>query len=769
MNDTIIIGSQTNPLWTLTADDVRTVTAVLSSSLIGDELAVDTLYPTIVTEAYITFHYAFIPSGSSGLITKDGKRFKCSQRGTGFQPPVPYATPVYWMRDGRLMGKFFAKNVLRKTKTDFQLTAVSAIGILDKQTHDGGIYRGETFETVAADILGPNLPFECVEALRTQRVYGWLPIASRRQNLHQLIFAMGCVIGKTADGDMFFQYPDTTVLSVPKDRIYIDGEVSFNTSANRIELTEHSYYSLDSDDVVTLFDNTDGSDTAVNKRVVFTDAPIHDLSASDGLTIVSSGPNFAVLNGTGVLTGKKYTHTTQLLTATQPGDLLEEQTIPVEQNTLVSMANSANVLQRLLSYYSSAKSISSDLVVEAEKPGQRISFTDPFDEPSTAFIASMDLNSSNALKGTCSLVTGYTPTGGGNNFNNAVLLTVSGKWTVPPGITLIRIILGGAGQGGWSGQKGQDGTRVDTSYNYDDIYYHGTNYGPPAKGGLGGDPGEGGKFLVLTLSVTPGQEIDFTRGVPGIGGEYSPDGSVPGTYGTDSTCTIGGKTYSSANGARSKTGYYDAFTQTTYSVPGRRGINGGNSMGRRADLTPATDNEYIPEPATTVVDYDGNMWIGGDCRRRTDDVKVYIETDDWITPIGNMQFEGAYAAASVALGSGAAVGSNGLYGGDVISEYWPPYVNRVGSEGSYTYRARAYAPDGVNGADASIIPADATVPGCGGDAGHGGGAGGSPGLQEIGIRGNASVTEYNKPGIPGIGGKGTKGANGAGGYLLIIY
>lgn len=735
MSDTIIIGSRATPLWTLTAGDVRTVRAVLSSSIVGDELAVDTLKATI-----------------------------CSTVGVGFHPPVAYGTPVYWMRGGTLLGKFYCRQVLRKSKDDYQLTAVSAVGVLDKQTHYGGIYTGQTFAQVAADILGPSFSFQSTDDLGKQQVYGWLPVASRRQNLHQLLFAMGAQIAKDADGELFFQYPDTTEKEIPDERIYYDGEISYNTNANRVELTEHSFYALASDEQVTLFDNVTGGGARVSHlRVVFQDAPVHDLAATSGLTIEESGVNFAVLSGSGVLTGKKYTHTTQLLVDTTDGETIEEQTVSIPDCTLVNVANSENTLQRLLDYYGSARSISTAIVVDGEKTGQMVRFTNPALEEETAFIAEMNLNSSAILKGNCVMVADYIPTGGGNNFNNYKLLTASGSWTVPAGVRMIRIILGGAGQGGGSGYKGADGNRKSYSYSKTVLShtttYRGTQYGEPAKGGAPGEPGVGGKVLILTLRVQPGQVLQFTRGAAGAGGAYIDSGSTPGAFGTESSVSINGNTYSSADGTRSEAGYYDAFTGRTFSLPGKAGVKGGDSAGLRPGVDPTSSDALVPTPAEDVVGPDGTVYHGGDYRKLPPpEGRVYFEFSD--SSYGGDTVE---AVTSVALGSGAAVGSDGAYGGDTPGTHSASHSTRG-------FSLTAVGAAGVNGADATVIPTTASTPGCGGNAGHGGGAGGGPGIQETSSTDGATIrSETSTPGAVGVGGKGTRGGNAAPGYLLIYY
>ena len=92
MANKILIGAdQTAPLYTFTDATIRTVSCVLSSALSGDELAIDQLLPTVYSEAYIRVR--FVPSGSSGLRTADGKRFMVYP-GLDFLDKLPYGTPI---------------------------------------------------------------------------------------------------------------------------------------------------------------------------------------------------------------------------------------------------------------------------------------------------------------------------------------------------------------------------------------------------------------------------------------------------------------------------------------------------------------------------------------------------------------------------------------------------------------------------------------------------------------------------------------------------
>ena len=319
MSDLILIGNdKNNPLFSFTEKEIdhsrKILTTVLSSSMVGDQISVDQFLPGV--EDRSTIRVLFAPKGKSGLRTADGKLFAVFPRSD--LTTIPYSTTVWYFRDTTLIGKFFVKSIDRVNKTHYDITAVSQIGILDGLRHYGGIYAGQTFDEVLSQIIGGYFPFTLSDSVKSIPVYGWLPVGTRRSNLHQLLFAFGVAIKKDSNGNLFFDYPDTkTVKPLPDNRIFYGGSIDYMTPATGVEVTEHAFLKLPDDENVTLYDNTNGSGVADNTYVEFQGAPCYDLQVSGTLRIIESGVNYAVLSGTGILTGKKYTHTTKIIKEVQ--------------------------------------------------------------------------------------------------------------------------------------------------------------------------------------------------------------------------------------------------------------------------------------------------------------------------------------------------------------------------------------------------------------------------------------------------------------------
>ena len=723
MAEKILIGADiADPLYTFDNATIQSCSCVLSSALSGDELAIDQFMPVVYSGVYITGK--FIPKGSSGFATQDGKTFVVYPS-ENFLDKLPYATPVWYYSDDVLVGKFYSQRIVRTGKATFDVLAVSAIGVLEGQEHNGGIYTGQTFETVAREIIGETFAFSCADDVRDILIYGWLPIETKRNNLHQLLFACGVMLDKDSGGEILFRFPDTdAVKNVPDSRIFLGGRVDYMVPATRAEVTEHIFEALSTDEEALLYDNTQGGELAVNTKIAFPGAPIHNLVTTGTLEIIESGVNYAIVSGTGTLSGQRYTHITRVVDkATGKGG--EDKLVSVTEATLVSVANSENVCSRVLSYYSSVRTVYADIILNGERPGEQISFNNPFEEPERAFLSMIDIRSGSFLRASCELVTGYLPSGGGNNYTNVVTLSGSGTWTVPDDIPVgedgfgkIRVAVIQGGCGGSGGYRGTDGET--TSEQYDVMFenaprywvYSGRRVGV---GGGPGTPGKPGKVLVFTLRVQPGQSFDFASGVGGIGGagQTASADPQPGTEGTETTFGE----YSSANGAIVDGGYFDIIENILYAHTGDKGTSGEAGF------------------------------LGG-----------YKITDHGEGPGGSAPFSGSWTVRSDGTDWGLPYETAGAGAGGSA-------FGSANSPGATT----ASVLNGARGGSGAtpVKPVTPVALGMGGGAGHGGGGGGTGGTLHVLSFGPYAYTSFHSPG--GSGGKGGQGGDGAPGGIVIYY
>lgn len=769
----------------------------VSNSLLGDELSVDTLETQLNCSGY-AYTY-FRPKDSSCYVTADNELFCVRPRVVILaEDPTQYAygQKVQYYRDGVLKATLFMSSVKRVGKYIFAISCVSAIGLLDNDLHYGGIYNGSSVSTVLSDIIGGKIAYSLDTSLSSMRVYGWLPVATRRENLQQLLFAEGGVARSKADGSvqiLALQAKNSTVIS--DSRLYSGGKIDYQGGVTSASITEHTYWAFDTDIEKKLFDGNLEIETLVSPKgitrqgsLVTFNEPMHDLKAA-GARILESGANYAVL-GSGlscVLTGKAYTHTTRLVVRSGSGQTrtlteVKDNTALVTDATLVNFVNVESVAERVYSYYKASRAISNDIVLLSERPGDYVSLNDAFDDAALGFIKSLDVNVSQTLRASAQILAGYTPPPPGDYYSHIEIITSNQTWTVPNGCRgKIRVVLGGGGQGGSSGCKGGDGEVVDKIGGQGSSAFNpgtpdGYGLGIPGEGGAGGNGGQGGKVLLVTIPVTIGQSFNVTIGKGGAGGKRYYGDNSPGSMGTDSTFG----SYSSASGETTPNGYVEQLNKRVYSETGETGIAGGSGTGWKEESengSPDWSNAHLFTQGSVVRDENGEYWYPGITYYMPDEEQNHINrVYKRVCPNGDLSGGYVTLAASDVPGGGAAAGQNGPDGSNASAyieweyEHWDDHNWHVtGLTQTTTTR---------NGANATKTPKKPTVLGKGGRGGYGGGGAAGHGMSCSVIKTGYSVAQAHvthegapgeAPGQLGQGGTGSDGGDGGDGYVIIYW
>lgn len=615
---------------------------------------------------------------------------------------------VEFFRSGSRVGTYHLQSVTRVGPKLYTLSALSAVGLLIVRPHRGSIYTGQTVAEVVAEICG-DIPILIETVYRNIKLYGWLPIASARDNLRQVLFAIGAWLHTDENGTLRVQKLWDGTASVI-DFNSVDSRnihVKHLDPVSAVAVTEHQYIAGTED--VTLFEGT-----AQQGDVIEFDEPAHTLTA-EGFTILESGANYAILSaGTGKLTGKSYIHNRRVVTRTVTEGAAEN-VEEITDATLVSLVNSSAVAQRMAAYYACREQLTVDVNPAAEHAGHVVSLWNEWDKQQTlACIASRETKISGLLKSRTSALVGFLPPQPETTeyYDERVLLTGSGEWTVPEDVTSLRAVLIDQGADGTDGADGADSNGVSLIVTSDVDTKGGTWSVQPSDGGLGGKGGlggEGGRILSADLNVTPG--IIFA-------------------YSVAEETTFGD--LSSANGSRSDIGFTDPVTGDVYGKKGDDGVSGGNGgNGGRA-----SGSAFEPgENGGDVLPYTGGLGDEGFYQRVPESSSAYIG--------GQLQVRGGSG------GGGAAHGKNGNDATHISGQARTP----------------------GSGANASL-PVEAGNYGCGGNGGHGGGgAGGASGYYfshgAYKYSGTSSGKWLTFPG--GTGGTGSKGSPGKPGCIILYY
>ena len=493
---------------------------------------------------------------------------------------------VEYFRSGSRVGVYYLQSVTRVGPKLYTLSALSAVGLLIVRPHRGGIYTGQTVAEVVAEICG-DIPVLIETVYRGIKLYGWLPIASARDSLVQVLFAIGAWLHTDENGTLRVQklWNGTASIIGPGSVHAANIQVKYLDPVSAVAVTEHQYIAGTED--VTLFEGT-----AQQGDVIEFDEPAHTLTA-EGFTVLESGANYAILSaGTGKLTGKSYVHNRRVVTRTVTEGAAEN-VEEIADATLVSLVNSSAVAQRMAAYYACREQLTVDVNPAAEHAGHVVSLWNEWDKQQTlACIASRETKISGLLKSRTSALVGFLPPQPDTTviYNERNLISESGDWTVPDNVTELHYVLISGGSGGLAGEAGNTGS---SSNNATASAKGGSSYTPGGKGGKGGAGGlggSGGKVVSGDITVTPGDVLHISVGTGGGAGED----------GTDTTLTVGEIVYSSADGASSAIGYTDTTTGETFAATGDSGENGGNGgdggrFGDSSSSTSGADGESVGE------------------------------------------------------------------------------------------------------------------------------------------------------------------------------
>lgn len=615
---------------------------------------------------------------------------------------------VEYFRSGSRVGVYYLQSVTRVGPKLYTLSALSAVGLLIVRPHRGGIYTGQTVAEVVAEICG-DIPVLVETVYRGIKLYGWLPIASARDSLVQVLFAIGAWLHTDENGTLRVQklWDGAASIIGPGSVHAANIQVKYLDPVSSVAVTEHQYIAGTED--VTLFEGT-----AQQGDVIEFDEPAHTLTA-EGFTVLESGANYAVLSaGTGKLTGKSYVHNRRVVTRTVTEGAAEN-VEEIADATLVSLVNSSAVAQRMAAYYACREQLTVDVNPAAEHAGHVVSLWNEWDkQQSLACIASRETKISGLLKSRTSALVGFLPPQPETDeyYDERVILIGSGEWTVPEGVTSLRVVLVEHGADGLDGSSGASGGSVSLIVTDTEAKPGGTWSRQPGAGGAGGAGGEGGlggRILSADLDVFSGTVF---------------------AYSADTATTFG--TLSAQNGSRSDAGFTDPVTGDVFGKKGDDGSAGGDGGGGGS----ANGSNFNPgENGTGVPPNTGGAGSEGNYKRFEESETVYKN--------------GYLLVAGGTGGGGAAVGNNGQ---DAVQ----PLTSGV--------RAGA----GANAAP----PSNAVNYGCGGYGGNGGGGGG--GASGLYLRHGAYLYDGTPSGTwldlaGGAGGSGSTGGLGGAGCIIIYY
>lgn len=314
-----------------------------------------------------------------------------------------YGTPVDYYRDSVLVGKFYLQSVTQVAANMWEYECISAIGLLDNTYHYGGIYKGEFAGDIIDDVIGSRINYSVRQIFYRIKLYGWLPVGTRRENLQQILFACGGCVKKDESGNPYITVlENTTPTTIPKNRVS-DGRITFDKKATRVNITEHSYSKLDTVAEETISEGelsgqsfiTPKGNEVRNAALLAFDKPYHSITV-DGTEILNNevGVNYVVVQAAAnaLIKGKPYVHAENIIYKDNEDVPATngENVITVTDATLVSLANSSSVGARTMAYHGYANTVEQGIYLNDEKTGKTVQFTNPWGKNVKGLIKELD-------------------------------------------------------------------------------------------------------------------------------------------------------------------------------------------------------------------------------------------------------------------------------------------------------------------------------------------------------------------------------------------
>ena len=741
----LIIGDNDR---TITGDDIVELSVNRSNSLLLDQMSSD------VCEAIVICDDDYIDD-------------------------LAYGTKISIVRDIAIQDVMYLSKVTKIKATQYKLELTSFFGILESEVFYGGYYTGDEFQDVVEAIIQTNgldptttdhadmldqITYD--EGVAELPIYGWIKVVNKREALHQVLFSRGISMKRGSSGAITFSLVyDTDPATIAENETYENGNVKFLESVSDVEVEEHTYTDDANQEKKVLFENRLTTSAGKTYVAVFNcDSPVLRNVTVSGLTIVYRNCNAAIVTGLGSISGYPSVHSTTMIKEQirqTKGD-----TKTIRGCTMITIANSAYILDRMRNYYLTAETeVSTSIVRGDQRTGSHVSVVNSFGERVSGYITEMKETYSGIVKAACKIVTGYHPIALEEGYNHSVILSGSGGWVVPESVYLkedpvIKVVLVGGGSGGDSGLAGKSGNKGESDGN-----------GKGGDGGAGGDGGVGGKIYEFEIE-NPSSTLYYSCGSGGSGGAQttSTTTSNTGSSGTDTTLTDNETTYSSASGDRDDFGVTNFLTGVQYGLnykTGRTGLAfknraGGGSGGSESGEY-SSQGEYVYGYSFDLTPgyptYSQQVWYGG--YQGSDKYVYWYKTENltWIC-------HGAGGS-----GGGAAIGASGGNGtrartGQGTDQYHgtstPVVISGEGGAGA----TPPNAPPKPNQAKTTgFLPWDDGGFGNGGFGGYGGGGGGAGGYAStFNSGGRAGQNEKG-----GAGGSGGPGGDGGDGCIIVYY
>lgn len=144
-------------------------------------------------------------------------------------------------RDDDLIAAHYLKDANIASQNNYVVSCQSAVGILDEQPFEAVMLENKPALEAAQEIIGDSFTIDMQEDLQAMTVSGYIADGTRRDALHQLLFALGAVCSTVGrESIRIFTIP-AEAKQIPRENIYTGASVQQDAVVTSVKVEYHSY------------------------------------------------------------------------------------------------------------------------------------------------------------------------------------------------------------------------------------------------------------------------------------------------------------------------------------------------------------------------------------------------------------------------------------------------------------------------------------------------------------------------------------------------
>ena len=258
--------------------------------------------------------------------------------------------PVTGYNDDKLIGVYYIEEGRRTGATDYEISCYDALGILDLEDYDGGLWLTDTpLVDILQEVFGGAFLFDIDPAFENSTLRGYIEPSKKREALKHIAFALGAVVDTSGSSAIkLYPAPVGTGNTIPAAQTYTGGAVTVSDKVTEVTVTAYIIFD----------ERPDDNDEYIEHN------------------------------------GEKYRYYTDTKHAYNPNTVAFDPANKVrfDKSYLVNLSNAQTLADKIMAYYMRREKYAFKHVLNEQKPSDRARVTLPWDGEAEGNLTKMTIS-----------------------------------------------------------------------------------------------------------------------------------------------------------------------------------------------------------------------------------------------------------------------------------------------------------------------------------------------------------------------------------------